>query len=243
METKTSASAFRLVAAPASDALTFEGRMLFHHVMQKQDRNTPIVISGSCPTNGAAPGITMQQPYRVLVVIEGVAPILFRAWNCEAIESKSKAKKGSAEKKSDDLESFVYRDDKGHICIPGIYLTASIINAAKFQQDPRSPRKSACDLFKAGVFSLTGFSSLGKSTWDFVDKRRMTVMRNGITRSRPGFNTGWRASFILLCNLPEYIDPPLLNSTIAAAGRLIGIADGRPTYGRFVVVEFKVLDD
>lgn len=168
---------------------------------------------------------------------------MFHRWNCESVASKAAAKKGSAEKKSDDVESYVYRNEKGEICIPGEYLRGAIIAAAKFQQDPRSPRKSAMDLFKASIVSLTELSSLGCKNWDYLDKRRVVIQRNGITRSRPAMKEGWKASFILMCNLPEYIDEQLLNSTIQAAGKLIGLADFRPSYGRFNVIRFEVLDD
>lgn len=182
-------------------------------------------------------------PYRAEVTIEGVAPILFHRWNCESVESKSKAKKGSAEKKSDDIESYVYRDEKGELAIPGEYLRGAIIGAAKYQQDPRSPRKSAADLFKAAIVSLTPLASLGVKDWDYLDKRRVTIQRNAITRSRPAMKEGWRATFILMVNLPEYVDAQLLNTTIQQAGKLIGLADFRPSFGRFNVVKFDVLDD
>lgn len=206
-------------------------------------KNAVEEIGGECPTNGARKGVEVQQPYRVLVTIKGVSPILFHRWNCESVESKSKAKKGSAEKKSDDVESYVYRNDEGELCIPGEYLRGAIIGAAKFQQDPRSPRKSAADLFKAAIVSLTELSSLKVKAWDYLDKRRVCIQRNAITRSRPAMKEGWTVSFILMVNLPEYVDEQLLNSTIQAAGKLIGLADFRPSYGRFNVVEFKRLDD
>jgi hypothetical protein len=44
-------------------------------------------------------------------------------------------------------------------------------------------------------------------------------------------------------NLAEYCDPRRLNGLIAAAGRIVGLADFRPSYGRFSVTEFKILDD
>lgn len=200
-------------------------------------------IGGQSPTNGAQSGIEFQQPYRVIVAIEGIAPMLFHAWNCESVESKGNAKKGSKEKKTDDVESFVYRNDKKEICVPGEYLRGAIVNAAKFQQDPRSPRKSAMDLFKAAIVSLTPLASLGKVEWDYLDKRRVTIQKNAVTRSRPAFKEGWKAQFIMQSNLPEYVDPPLLNATIQMAGRIIGLADFRPTYGRFIVTSFEVLDD
>lgn len=200
-------------------------------------------IGGQVPTNGAELGVEMTMPYRVEVEIEGVAAILFHRWNCESVESKAKAKKGSAEKKSDDTESYVYRNDKGEVCIPGEYLRGAIIGASKFQQDPRSPRKSAADLFKASIVSLTELASLGAKDWDYLDKRRVCIQRNAITRSRPAMHPGWKATFVLMVNLPEYVSPQLLNTTIQAAGKLIGLADFRPSYGRFNVTKFSVLED
>lgn len=200
-------------------------------------------IGGESPTNGMALGIEMQMPYRVEITIEGTAPILFHRWNCESVESKSRAKKGSAEKKSDDVESYVYRTEKGELAIPGEYLRGAIVGASKFQQDPRSPRKSAADLFKAAVISLTPLATLGTKDWDYMDKRRVCIQRNAITRSRPAMREGWTAKFILLINLPEYVDAQLLNSTVQAAGKLIGLGDFRPSFGRFNVVGFEVLED
>lgn len=212
--------------------------------MKKSKDSTLVSLGGDrTPSNGAENGIAMTQPYRCQVTIEGVAPILFHAWNVESVESKGKAAKGSKEKKTDDVESYVYRNDKKEICIPGEYLRGAIVGAAKFQQDPRSPRKSAADLFKAAIVSLTPLASLGSKDWDYLDRRRVTIQRNAITRSRPAMKEGWKAEFILLINLPEYVSPALLNSTITAAGKLIGLADFRPSFGRFVITKFEVLED
>lgn len=211
--------------------------------MKTKENNRLTAIGGEVPSNGAENGIAFQQPYRVEVTLEGVCPILFHAWNVESVESKGKAKKGSAEKKTDDVESYVFRNDKKEICIPGEYLRGCIVNAAKFQQDPRSPRKSAADLFKAAIVSLTPLASLGVKDWDYLDKRRVQIQRNAITRSRPAMREGWKATFVLMVNLPEYIEPQLLNSTIQQAGKVVGLADFRPSYGRFNVTSFEVLED
>ncbi len=211
--------------------------------MKVSEKNRLTAIGGESPTNGAENGIEMTMPYRAEVTIEGIAPILFHAWNVESVESKGKAAKGSAEKKSDDVESYIYRNDKKEICIPGEYLRGAIVAAAKFQQDPRSPRKSACDLFKAAVVSLTPLASLGAKDWDYLDRRRVVIQRSAITRSRPAMREGWSASFVILVNCPEYIPPALLNSTIQTAGKLIGLADFRPSFGRFIVTNFSVLKD
>ena len=192
------------------------------------------------PTNGAAGTIDLSIPYIVTVKVAGVADILFHRWNCEAVEAKASAAKGSKAKKSDDIESYVYRNDAGELCVPGEYLRQSIIAAAKFRQDPRSPRKSAMDLFKAAVVSLTPLASLGTDKWDYEDKRRVLVQRNGINRTRPAMKAGWSVEFDLMVNLPEYVPPQDLNEVIANAGRLIGMGDFRPTFGRFQVTGFEL---
>jgi hypothetical protein len=191
-------------------------------------------------TNGGESAIVASFPYTVQVTLEGTASLLFHRWNCDAVEAKAKAAKGSAAKKSDDLESYVWRDAKGVLCLPGEYVRQSIILAAKFQQDPRSPRKSAMDLFKAAIISLTDLASLGTKDWDYEDRRRVQVQRSGITRIRPAFRAGWQATFDLMCNIPEYVDPALLRLVLDNAGRLVGVGDFRPTHGRFVVVGWQV---
>ncbi len=191
-------------------------------------------------TNGGEDSIEFSFPYTVAVTISGLAPILFHRWNVEAVETKAKAAKGSAAKKSDDVESYLYRNDDGEICLPGEYLRQAIIHAAKFKQDPRSPRKSAMDLFKAAVISLTPLASMGVTEPDFLDRRRVMVQRNGITRTRPAMKEGWRAEIDLMVNLPEYVPPILLRQVLDDAGRLIGVGDFRPTYGRFAVSNWSI---
>jgi hypothetical protein len=201
------------------------------------------VISINEPTNGGRETIDASQPYSIAVTITGAADILFHRWNCEAIDVKSKAAKNSKAKKSDDVESYVYRDDEGMLCLPGEYLRQSIIAAAKFKQDPRSPRKSAMDLFKAGVVSTTMLASLGTKDWDYLDTRRVMVQRNGINRVRPAMRAGWKADFILEILTPEYVDQAFLHDVLSMAGRLIGLGDFRPTFGRFAITKFEVLSD
>lgn len=116
--------------------------------------------------NGAEETINFSLPYTVEVTIEGVADLLFHRWDCDAVESKAKAAKNSAAKKTDNLESYVYKNDDGDICLPGEYVRQAIVNAARYRQDPRSPRKSAMDLYKAAIVPLTALASLGVQTWE-----------------------------------------------------------------------------
>lgn len=199
------------------------------------------VIERSNITNGGKAVIEEGVPYRVALQLTGTADILFHRWNSEAVTEKAKAAKNSKAKKTDDWESYLYRNDKGHICIPGEYVRQSIITAAKFRQDPRSPRKSAMDLYKAGVVSLTQLASTGKKDPDYLDTRRVVVQRAGVNRTRPALKAGWQASFELLVLTPEYIGSMDLHAVLTQAGILVGTADFRPTYGRFAITSYEVL--
>ncbi len=209
-------------------------------MVRKSDATKVSEIGGEAPSNGAASVIDATQPYVATFTLRGTADLLFHRWNVEGIAEKAGAAKGSKAKKTDDVESYVYRNDKGELCLPGEYVRQAVIHAAKFRQDPRSPRKSAMDLFKAAVVNLTPLASLGVTEWDYLDQRRVQVQRNGVTRSRPAIKSGWEAEFQFLVNLPEYVGRDLLQEVLTQAGKLIGLADFRPTYGRFVVATFGV---
>ena len=200
------------------------------------------MISKSEVTNGAKQLIDMSQPYTVSVEITGVCDMLFHAWNAEAVDEKAASAKNSKQKKTDNLESYVYRNHSGEICLPGVYLKGTIVNAAKFRQDPRSPRKSAMDLYKAGVIPLTINASLGVKDWDYEHRCRVVIQRNGVNRTRPAMKTGWKANFDFLIQTPEYIHPSDFQDVLTNSGRLIGIADFRPTYGRFNVTRFEIIN-
>ena len=199
-----------------------------------------VIAIGPEVTNGGKALIEYAIPYTASARVVGVADLIFHRWNCDSVATKAGAAKGSKAKKTDDLESYVYRDDDGGLAVPGEYLRQSIINAAKFRQDPRSPRKSAMDLYKAGVVSLTPLAPLGARAWDYEDRRRVTVQRAGITRVRPAMKLGWSIEVQLLVTLPEYIPPDALQDVLVNAGRLVGVGDNRPTYGRFAIRSFEV---
>lgn len=196
-------------------------------------------------TNDAKHSILFEAPYVVEATISGTSPLLMHRWSCEDVAEKAKAKKGSAAKKTDNLESYLYRCADGTVGIPGTYLIGSITDArngaAKYLQDPRSPRKSALDLYRAGLVSLSHCASLQKRSWDYVDQRRVMIQRAAVTRCRPAFDVGWEATFQLQVLTPEYIPEHDLLAVLTQAGRLVGIGDFRPTYGRFQVTSFRVL--
>lgn len=193
-------------------------------------------------SNDAKFDVEMSRPFAVAVTIEGTAAFLCHRWSTEAVAEKAAAGKNTKAKKTDNVESYVYRTPNNEIGIPGEYLRQAIIEAGRWIQDPRSPRKSARDLFKAGVVSLTDVASLGKTEWDYLDARRVQVQRAGITRVRPAFLPGWRVEFEFQILIPEYLTPMMILNVITQAGRLVGLGDFRPTFGRFNVIKFEVME-
>lgn len=213
--------------------------------------NGTTAIGGESPSNDGIEDILSEAPFVATVTITGDCPILFHRWSNEAVAEKAAAKKGSAAKKSDNVESYVWRNDENLICLPGLYLLGSMCDprngAAKYRQDPRSPRKSALDLFRAGVVTLTELAPIvsGKTNdvvtdWDYLDQRRVTVQRAGVTRCRPAFLAGWSATLTLMVQTPEYISPAFLHDVLTQGGKLVGVGDFRPTFGRFRIDRFDV---
>ncbi|MDB5069638.1 MAG: hypothetical protein JWM87_749 [Candidatus Eremiobacteraeota bacterium] len=192
---------------------------------------------------GADHAIALSEPYVARIVVQGTAPFLFHAYNVESVEEKGRAAKGSAAKKSDDLESYVYRvgDDDERLGVPGANFCAALATAAKSMQDPRSPRKSMMDLVKASVIPLDPVAPFvpDVTEWDYVDRRRVVVQRNAVPRSRPAMHKGWKVAFTVLVNAPEYIPPDVLNALAVKAGMFQGVGDFRPTYGRFNIIAFE----
>jgi hypothetical protein len=224
---------------------------------RREEQNMATATKG----NGhATPGLTglvnlsndgaesILSPYSMVVDLEGTADLLFHRYGVEAVAEKAAASKGSKAKKTDDVESYLYRNDAGQICMPGRYLQRAIVEAARFHQDPRSPRKMAKDLVQAAIVVTPLLAPMlvnGKPTkdWDYLDRQRVVVQRSAVTRERPAFRQGWRVEFSIDILLAEYISPPFIQRLVLDAGRFVGLGDFRPSYGRFVATRMEVLRD
>jgi len=188
------------------------------------------------------------EPFTIQLKIQGVSDLLFHRWSNEDVEEKNTAAKGSKTKKTDNIEAYIYRDENNYICMPGRYLNRAIVEAARFHQDLRSSRKMAKDLVQAAVIVPTMLAPIlvndkPTSDWDYLDRQRVVIQRAGITRVRPAFTAGWKAQFNVTSLLPEYVTPQFLRRLVQDSGKFIGLADFRPTYGRFDVIEWKELNE
>jgi hypothetical protein len=196
-------------------------------------------------TDGAKFAMEMRKPYRLDIQVTGTSPLLMHNYSVEAVEEKSRAKKNSAIKKTDDVESYCYRDDKGYLAIPTNNFIGCLGMAAKSEPDPRSPRKSAHDLVRGAVIPgefHACFEPMTK-TYDYEDKQRAVVQQSAVPRIRPAMRSGWQLTFSILIQTPEYLHPEFIHQLATNAGLLNGLCDGRKIgYGRFRVTGFKLVE-
>ena len=162
------------------------------------------------------------------------------------MDRDSRKQKGSKEKKTDNVESYVYRNEDGALCMPALNMKAAICNAAKKFKDPASTRASAKDLVKGGIVVdpfLSPFMRGGKplKDWDTIDERGVGVNQSKVIRSRPMLTDDWKLKFDITVVDSEYISPDLIYDIISRACNFSALGDYRPDFGRFVIDEFKVL--
>lgn len=218
------------------------------NVRASENGSATALVEPSIDTNQFANDVIVQPAPTILgVTLNGVSKLLFHRYDCASVEAKGKAAKGSKQKKSDDIESYVYRDDEGYLSIPAENLHGALAISAKSFQDPRSPRKSAMDLFKAGILVLPDHLRLTRDgepfkKWDFLDTRRVIVQQSAISRTRPGLESGWVLDADIHILLPGLISVELLRSVLVNAGNVVGLCDFRPRFGRFHVTRSELID-
>lgn len=213
---------------------------------QKVDKGNGkgVLISGV--TGKGAGLIAFEEPYMVEVKVQGIAPILSHRWDCDSVKIKDEAKKGSKAKKEDDIESYLYRTPEGYVAVSARWVIGALVNAARSLRDPRSPRKNGQDLVRAAIHPPAGvevYPFLPKrKSYDYLDRQMERVQRQGITRVRPAFLVGWEAAVQVECLCPELLDAPTLGQLFMLSGRVCGWGDKHPTYGRFMVTQYKQVE-
>jgi len=185
-------------------------------------------------------GAELMEPYAVAVTVEGVAPMLFHRADADEMTAKGAAAKNSRTKKTDNTESYLYRDRKsGEIGVPGMNIKAALAHSARSSSDPRSPRKSARELVIAGIFVTPPLVSLGLEEPDYIDRRTVLIQRNRIVRERPAVGEGWKLKFQINVIEAQLISEGFLRDIADRAGSLVGLCDFRPEFGRFRIMSWQ----
>ena len=158
-------------------------------------------------------------------------------------EYTSKRKKTDADfEEISRLEWFagLYTDDEGNVVIPGTNIEGMVVSGAKKAKRGKD--------FQAGVFcdenpviEHDGPKDLNELWMDerFVMETAVKVKSTGgsVMRTRPIFRE-WSLNFKLTYS-DDVVNEADVKKALEDAGRLVGLCDWRPKFGRFEIVSCK----
>lgn len=179
--------------------------------------------------------------------IKGITPLMLHSDRLanpfDALTKEIKALTGKRKKTEDDLQEIarlewlggLYSNDDAS-AMPGHNLFASIIGGAKLHKLGQAVKRSALVAEDTVTIQYDGPKSpaaLFKQK-AFVDMRTVKVGTARVLRCRPIFRE-WAATFSV--NFDESgLQRADLDRCVEDAGRMVGLGDYRPRFGRFEVV-------
>jgi len=153
-------------------------------------------------------------------------------------ELTSKRKKTDADHediaKSEWMGSLYFEESIG-IYIPGQNIDAALIEAAKMRRLGKHIKRAAMVLEDMVQLKYDGARDPHELFNDprFVDVRGVKVSMAKLMRCRPRFNK-WSIEFSVMLD-EELMNPDELKAIAADAGRMVGLCDYRPRFGKFSV--------
>lgn len=175
--------------------------------------------------------------YQIATTIEGVSPIRFN----RIVTLKSGLGKPTEDEEYETAKQRVYRNSNG-LYLPSDNLKRSMRQGA-FRAGLKVGRTGFEPYLRAAVFIEPSDLEFGKNEPDFMFPTyvRIPPGRRGalVFKVRPCLNPGWQLS-PLLHVLDDHIEPEKLRIALETAGLFIGVCDGRPECGRFIVKKWEV---
>lgn len=177
--------------------------------------------------------------FKIKCTIEGVAPIRFNRITSLA----GGMGKPTEEQEREEAKKRVYRNDDG------LYLPAANLKRAVRQGALRAGlkmgRTSLEPYVNAAVFVEPSELAFGKDEPDFMFPAyvRIPPGKRGalVYKIRPGLNPGWQLH-PLFTVIDDHITEDKLKAAVETTGLFIGLADGRPEYGRFIITDWEVAE-
>jgi len=175
---------------------------------------------------------------RIKVTIRGVSPLLqHRFPDADQIETKSRKRAGS--RQEEDIEKSLYRLPDGVIYQPSEHILGAMIRSASNFLIVGKRKKSYKELVKAVLFIEPECIVHKKQKWG-VDQRIVRIPPGTgamVLRSRPRFEN-WELDFTITTS-EEQMAFETIKEILDYAGRIVGIGDHRPRFGRFTVTRFE----
>lgn len=193
---------------------------------------------------------------RAMVSIKGVSPILMHnsqladpvnEWvkKIKEVTSKHHSKKTEADDllvKELEFQGGLYHDDGIGPFLPDRIIEGAIRDAARTSRQGKSVESSVMveqekvPLIYQGPRDRAGLYEDKR----FVDTRAVKLQKSAtIMRTRPRFDQ-WSADFEIM-SMDDVTDIGDIEKYLVLAGRLKGLCDYRPKFGRFIVTAFEVI--
>lgn len=134
-----------------------------------------------------------------------------------------------------EFHAGLYLNEQGRVIIPGEVMEATIVNGAK--------KFKLGKHFKAGLMvpedillKYEGPKDLAKLLKDerLYLRKIVKIGMAKVLRTRPIFHVPWSIEFNVSF-LPDILKMEEIKQAMIAAGRVVGLCDWRPRYGRFEV--------
>lgn len=159
-------------------------------------------------------------------------------------ETKAHKALTSKRKKTDDdhvaiakseFLSGLYYSEKDGVYIPGFAFDATFLNGAKLQKLGTHWKRGAAVITDKAKLLYDGPAKPEKLWEDrrFVDCRGVRVGAAKVMRYRPIF-LEWACELDVAVN-PDVLSISEAKKALSDAGQLIGVCEGRPRFGRFMV--------
>ena len=184
--------------------------------------------------------------YEIKATIEGIAPILFNRFTEEqqkALEERKTGGTRTVAKSQAEALKKVYRNGNGLYC-PAANLKKSLLNGIT-KGNVKEGRGSARPYIEATVFIKPQEVEFGKKDPDFIHECTGRIPpKTGarVVLRRPGLREGWELSFSMIV-MDDRRSADQIRLGWEEAGLLVGLCDGRPEYGRFILKEWEVITD
>lgn len=182
----------------------------------------------------------------VKLKLKSIAPMLMHSDRfSNPLDQATKAHKEltSKRKKTDEDHEAIARSeylgslyiDKDGPFIPSMNLDAAFVEAAKMQKLGKHVKRAMMVMEDKVYLKYDGPRTAAALVNDsrFVDARSVRVSMARLTRCRPRFNE-WEAECTLAFDA-EQINQNEVKQIVENAGRLVGVGDFRPRFGRFTV--------
>lgn len=181
--------------------------------------------------------------YYIKATVKGIVPVCFNRPSDALQQQIETGQTGGPRDRDKDMaeaEARVYRDEHG-LYFPSSWFKAAMLTGSS-KANLKRGRLAFSTYLKGGVFFVDRNICLGKQQREFMHERwgrippgpkgKMAWLRN------PGLKEGWEVTFRMLVaedGLPE----AHIKTSLATAGISVGVGNGRPDFGRFIITDWK----